>query len=142
MDKTNGYLRAFSELNSIDQGIYDFVACELERCESLEASVNNHLNRFGIGDWNPVFEGINWQKTLKELADKWFFSEGFHERNVKRVTSIVRLVQEDLLKNQLTTNAWKLDVIVPNNTFYECVWDDLILETNLGLYLIHFGVSD
>ncbi len=153
--KLQGFLLAIAHLNvGPDHGpSYDVEAVAWKG--DLLTSVRGHFCSYsGSTDdaWavsmRPVEEGT---EALSPLLHRWLFDRhlGAPEGNDAELwrSKMDACVREflDMLTGLFggrPPRAWKVDARPTDGSFYELVWDDIVLESGEQILLLHVGMSD
>lgn len=157
LGRIRGYLEAFSLFNTKTNHSYSFEFDVLDKLESVEQSLHEHLTEVaGVHSNSLQLNPITEEKAeLQAALVRWLFSflpetdthyylvdarQSFtlwHEE--WRQQSVVELV-ELILKVAQPTTAYKVDFHPVR--WYEAAWEDLALVSQQQVFLLHLGVSD
>lgn len=150
----NGFLKAIECLNIFSDHGSTFFIEKIERLSDYRTSVSSNLSG-RLVELNEVEE---WQNALTR-ASKYYFKSFYDRINVLTDNSINKsqnkelrymLDIEEMLKQYLrmigqlmTNNSKFFEVFVEENgTFYECEYNDFLIDSERGLFFIHLGYSD
>jgi hypothetical protein len=150
-----GFLLAFQQLNAGLDHAPTYALDEVPRRGDPAGSVAAYLTssvESGGSTWQvelqPLGEGV---EALRPFLVRWLFDEHLglpagHEPEIWQVkqencVNTLLSLLNDLLGGQ-PPRVWKVEARPPDDTFYDLVWDDLLLEGGTGLFLLHLGMSD
>jgi hypothetical protein len=162
--KINGIFEAMSFVNGKRNHGYTFEIVVLEKDKSIEVETEELLKE-SYADALITFSSIqSWREELSRIFKKWFFSyqpyrdthgniiqensgdylqDVFHSFALSDESFRDYFINEitDLIEATLTVQSG-LSVSLNTKNWYECDWDDVVLEGMNGNVFIHLGVSD
>lgn len=139
-------LHIFSLLNHGENHEANYRFVELEDMGSLESDIVNYFR--GISPllnlpWSVKTEQYDgqWEELVLGVADTWFFRQQFSpEFDSQKSKKILDALVSFLRSETSATKCYRLNVSPP--VFYECFWEDIVLEGRSRRWLLHFGHSD
>jgi hypothetical protein len=162
--RLNGILEAMCWVNGKRNHGYTFEIVVLEADKSVEAATEEFLKE-SYSDAIITFNSIqSWREELSRIFGRWLFSyqpykdslgniiqessddylqDIFNSFSLSDESSRVYFINEimDLIEATLTVKSG-LSVSLNTQSWYECDWDDVVLEGINGNVFIHLGVSD
>lgn len=156
-EKINGYLLALAVMNDGSNYAVDYSFKEIPKAQSPEEATDIYFNH---GIWcedyefsqdvpeNPQWTISLFNSDVEHLRSKlkyWLLQQTyspkispFQARNV--VANILEMLVE--YKNGYEKfKVWQVNNSV-SNYFYECTWDDILIEQKGKYFLLHMGLSD
>lgn len=147
--KINGILEAFSFFVQAANAGHTFEFKSVEKPRSLEEALKKYYQ-----DWEQenapysLVELSNPKGDLQQLLDQWLFSYVVYhsescdyQQNYPHWRDLyVAQLAELMLQVAKPSQVWKVG-LEPLG-FYECTWDDYVLEGPEHIFVLHLGVSD
>lgn len=149
MSELRGYLHAFALFNDKSDHQFSFFIEVLPHADDVDKAIRKS---FGAElEWVRVQPIQDWEQEVIRVLTSWLFhfqepyaapfmdkrkkfslanAEG-REPALKFIMDRLRPIIECAFRVQLQTKGW-----------YECQWDDIVLQGESERYLLHLGVSD
>jgi len=139
------YANFVSETNAAHTFLFEVVA----KPDSLEEALKTYYENWEQEDAPYLLEEIaNPKEALHEKLESWLFpypNDPSRRRNYMfdlpedRHSYLVEIV-EFMFQVAKPARVWKVDLRPIG--WYECAWDDFVLESDKLIFVLHLGVSD
>jgi hypothetical protein len=165
--RLSGILEAMSAINGKTNHGFTFEIVALESDESIETKTENFLKE-SYPDALIMFDNLqSWREDLSKIIEKWLFHYQPH-KDINGNTiqggygSGAAYLQDVYESFSMSSESFRADflaeiidsievllnvrralsVSLNTKSWYECDWDDVVLEGSKGNIFIHLGVSD
>ncbi|BET97644.1 hypothetical protein [Xenorhabdus taiwanensis] len=144
IEKINGYLEAFGILNMACNRGSDYYFMPLPEKPQLIDSLYEYFlsisDKYPAEHWNPELE-IAGKDNLIKAIQKWFFEADFFKNLPEETASDAIDGLLKLLTPFITTAPiYKMNITPP--VWYACHWDDFVIDSKSGRFLLSFGCHD
>ncbi|BCM90174.1 hypothetical protein IAD21_02025 [Abditibacteriota bacterium] len=150
----NELLSRFGNTFSIADNGYTFELLALPGAETASQAVACYVENAGGAsegcNWHPHIEALErGEADVHEALACWMKTPFWHLDHtfsqIQGHSPLADLVVECLHKLGVT-HCWRVGISKPEGEFlkpfYECSWDDFLLQTPDGFLFLHLGVSD
>ncbi|PHM36609.1 hypothetical protein [Xenorhabdus innexi] len=113
---------------------------EHELIDSLHPYFLSISDKYPAKYWHPKLKIVEEDELIK-VVRQWFFEAEFFKKIPDLAAQNVIAGFYELLEPFITTaSIYKLDIAPP--VWYGCLWDDFVIENELGRFLLGFSCTD
>lgn len=150
-DAVNAFLAPLALLNDGTNHGSSYELVRLPLSDSLIASTSLYFESLTTSivqqkpaeHWNIRTGPINcdWKSHVQKVAKRWFFAQEYSPKVESWVADNVVEYFTSILQ-PVIGHARLYDLQITPPMWYECVWEDILIDSRNGRWLMHFGFSD
>ena len=151
LEECNAFLEGLALLNDGVNHSSSYVIESLPSAASLAESLGLHFSSISTSNsppqpaesWQIRIAQLpgNWDDSIAGLVRRWLFQQDFSPQIEDwKQQNVVQTLLSRMKALFGCASAFKIEVSPP--LWYECVWEDVAIETGNNRWLVHFGFSD